>query len=49
MTKDTAIKLANVDLAFNDLHVGDRIAVSGTPKNGSSGDLEATAITRDPQ
>lgn len=46
--KDTVIKLANADLTFTDLHVGDRIAVAGTPKNGSSGDLEATTITRDP-
>ncbi len=49
VTKDTVIKLANADLAFGDLHVGDRIAVSGTPKNGSGGDLQATTITRDPQ
>jgi hypothetical protein len=41
--------LANADLAFGDLHVGDRIAVAGTPKNGSGGDLQATTITRDPQ
>jgi len=49
VTKDTVIKLANAELAFGDLHVGDRIAVSGTPKNGSGGDLQATTITRDPQ
>jgi hypothetical protein len=49
VTKDTVIKLANADLAFTDLHVGDRIAVAGTPKNGSGGDLQATTITRDPQ
>src|SRR5215471_10930544 len=49
VTKDTVIKLANADLAFGDLHVGDRIAVSGTPKNGSGGDLQAMTITRDPQ
>jgi hypothetical protein len=49
VTKDTVIKLANADLAFGDLHVGDRIAVAGTPKNGSGGDLQATTITRDPQ
>lgn len=48
VTKDTVIKLANADLTFSDLHVGDRIAVAGTPKNGSGGDLEATTITRDP-
>jgi len=49
VTKDTVIKLANADLEFGDLHVGDRIAVAGTPKNGSGGDLQATTITRDPQ
>ena len=48
VSKDTVIKLANADLTFTDLHVGDRIAVAGTPKNGSSGDLDATTITRDP-
>jgi hypothetical protein len=48
VTKGTVIKLANADLTFSDLHVGDRIAVAGTPKNGSGGDLEATTITRDP-
>jgi len=49
VTKDTTIKLANADLAFADLHVGDRIQVLGTAKSGNSGDLQATAITRDPQ
>lgn len=48
VTKGTVIKLSNADLTFSDLHVGDRIAVAGTPKNGSGGDLEATTITRDP-
>jgi hypothetical protein len=48
VTKDTQIKLANAALEFNDLHVGDRISVSGVPKGGG-GDLEATAIIRDPQ
>ena len=48
VTKDTVIKLANADLTFSDLHVGDRIAVAGTPKSGNGGDLEATTITRDP-
>jgi hypothetical protein len=48
VTKDTVIKLSNADLTFTDLHVGDRIAVAGTPRNGSGGDLEATTITRDP-
>ena len=49
VTKDTTIKLANAELAFSDLHVGDRIQVLGTAKSGNSGDLQATAITRDPQ
>jgi hypothetical protein len=49
VTKDTTIKLANADLAFSDLHVGDRIQVLGNAKSGNSGDLQATAITRDPQ
>jgi hypothetical protein len=48
VTKDTQIKLANAALEFSDLHVGDRISVSGFPKGGG-GDLEATAIIRDPQ
>jgi hypothetical protein len=48
VTKDTVIKLANADLTFSDLHVGDRIAVAGTPKSGNGGDLEASTITRDP-
>jgi len=34
-----------MDMEFSDLHVGDRIVVSGTPK-GSNGDLEASAVTR---
>jgi hypothetical protein len=49
VSKDTTIKLANADLAFGDLHVGDRIQVLGTAKSGSNGDLQASAITRDPQ
>jgi hypothetical protein len=49
VTKDTTIKLANADLTFSDLHVGDRVQVLGTAKSGNSGDLQATAITRDPQ
>jgi hypothetical protein len=49
VTKDTAIKLANAELTFTDLHVGDRIQVLGTAKSGNNGDLQATAITRDPQ
>jgi len=45
ISKDTVLKLEDMDMEFNDLHVGDRIIVSGTPK-GSNGDLEATAVTR---
>jgi hypothetical protein len=45
VTKDTALKFAGVDIDFSSFHVGDRIAVSGTPK-GSKGDLTATTITR---
>ena len=43
--KDTIMKLAETDIGFTDLHVGDRITVSGTPK-GSKGDLDAATITR---
>jgi hypothetical protein len=32
-------------MEFKDMHVGDHIIVSGTPKGGGS-DLEATTITR---
>lgn len=49
VTKDTTIKLANAELNFADLHVGDRIQVLGTAKSGNNGDLQASAITRDPQ
>ena len=45
VSKDTVMKLAETNIDFTDLHVGDRIIVSGTPK-GSKGDVEATAITR---
>lgn len=45
ITKDTVLKLEDMDMEFNDLHVGDRVVVSGTPK-GSNGDLDATAVTR---
>src|SRR5262245_50377302 len=45
VTKDTVMKLANADIGFSDLHVGDRVAISGVPK-GSKGDIEATAISR---
>ena len=44
--KDTALKFAGANIDFTDLHVGDRITISGTPK-GSKGDLDATSITRD--
>jgi hypothetical protein len=44
--KDTIMKLANTDIGFTDLHIGDRITVSGTPK-GSKGDIDAATITRD--
>jgi hypothetical protein len=46
VTKDTTYKFAGADIDFNDLHVGDRITVSGTPK-GSKGDLEAVTVTRE--
>ena len=45
ITKDTIMKLQNIDIDFSDLHVSDRVIVSGTPK-GSKGDIEATSITR---
>ncbi len=45
VTKDTVLKLEDMDMQFSDLHVGDRIVVSGYPKGGS-GDLEATSVTR---
>jgi hypothetical protein len=45
ISKDTVLKLEDMDMEFNDLHVGDRVVVSGTPK-GSNGDLDATAVTR---
>src|SRR5437773_1633002 len=43
--KDTVLKLEDMDMQFSDLHVGDRIVVSGYPKGGSC-DLEATSVTR---
>ncbi len=45
ITKDTVLKLEDMDMEFSDLHVGDRVVVSGTPK-GSNGDLDASAVTR---
>ena len=45
VSKDTVMKLAETNIDFTDLHVGDRIIISGTPK-GSKGDVDATSITR---
>ena len=45
VTKDTVLKLEDQDMVFSDMHVGDRIVLSGTPR-GSGSDLEATTITR---
>jgi hypothetical protein len=45
VTKDTKMMLANSNIEFSDLRVGDRIDISGTPK-GTKGDLEATSISR---
>jgi len=45
ITKDTVMKLAETNIEFSDLHVGDRVTVSGFPK-GSKGDVEAATITR---
>jgi hypothetical protein len=47
VTNDTVLKLFNATIDFSDLHVSDRIAVSGVQK-GKNSDLEATTITRDP-
>jgi hypothetical protein len=46
VTKDTVMKLYGVNIDFSDLRVGHHIAITGTP-NGTKGDLDATAITRD--
>jgi hypothetical protein len=47
VTENTVMKIQDdIKLDFTDLHVGDRINISGTPK-GSKGDLQATTITRD--
>src|SRR6266702_3773218 len=35
VNKDTVLKLEDMDMQFSDLHVGDRIVVSGYPKGGS--------------
>jgi len=45
VTKDTVLKLEDQDMQFSDMHVGDRIVISGMPR-GSGNDLEATTITR---
>jgi hypothetical protein len=47
VTNDTVLKLFNTTIDFSDLHVSDRIAVTGVQK-GKNGDVEATTITRDP-
>jgi hypothetical protein len=44
VNKDTVLKLAATNIDFSDLHVGDHIVVSGTPKGN---DIEAVKITRD--
>ena len=42
---DTDMTFAQAKIDFDQLHVGDRITVAGTPK-GSKGDLEAKRIER---
>jgi hypothetical protein len=44
VSKDTVLKLADRNIDFTDLHVGNHIIVSGTPKGN---DIEAVTITRD--
>jgi len=44
VTKDTVMKIAEQHIEFSDLHVGDRITISGTPKGH---DVEAVTISRD--
>jgi hypothetical protein len=44
VTKDTVLKLADTNIEFKDLRVGDRVTISGFPKG--SKDLEARTITR---
>jgi hypothetical protein len=46
VSKETVLKIADMDMTFSDMHVGDRILISGTPR-GSNGDIDATSITRD--
>jgi hypothetical protein len=43
---DTVYKFAQATIDFSDLHVGDRITVSGTPKGGK-GDIDAKTIVRE--
>jgi hypothetical protein len=43
--KDTEMTFAQAKIDFDQLHVGDRITIAGTPK-GSKGDLEAKRIER---
>ena len=43
--KDTEMTFAQAKIDFDQLHVGDKISVAGTPK-GSKGDLEAKRIER---
>jgi len=43
---DTVYKFAEATIDFTDLHVGDRITVSGTPKGGK-GDIDAKTIVRE--
>ena len=45
VTKDTVMKLADTNIDFSDLHVGDRATISGFPKGGK-GDVEAATIIR---
>jgi len=44
VTKDTVLKLADTNLEFKDLRVGDRVTISAFPKGNK--DLEAKTITR---
>ena len=44
VTKDTILKLADTNIEFKDLRVGDRVTISALPKGNK--DLEAKTITR---
>ena len=46
VTKDTVLQFAGTEMEFSDFRVGDRVTLAGIPK-GSTGDLEATRITRE--